>query len=205
MNDEDHAQESVSREQWDAEWSNHDPEETFVADEVLVAEVSGLPAGDALELACGDGRSAVWLAAQGWRVTAVDFSTVAVECGRAAAEEAGVTVDFVVSDVLRYEPAGLFDLVMVFYLHLAGDEQAELIRKMSGLVSSAGTLLYVGHEPSDEHMTQMGLAVPGPNEIVGMLDGFEEQRADIVPRQLTFDGETWDVRDVIVRARRLGE
>lgn len=197
--------ESVTRAQWDAEWTKHYPNDDAEADGVLVAEVLGLEPGVALELACGDGRSAVWLAAQGWRVTAVDFSTVAVERGRKAAAEAGVGVDFVVSEVLGYRPAGLFDLVMVFYLHLAGDEQAELLRKMAALVTVDGTLLYVGHDPEDEDMTQMGLAVPGPDEIVGLLDGFEVERADIVPRQLSFDGATWDVRDVIVRARRLAE
>jgi SAM-dependent methyltransferase len=202
---EAHSQGSITRAQWDDEWTKHHPDDEGSADEVLVAEVSGLEPGRALELACGEGSSAVWLATQGWQMTAVDFSTVAVGRGRKAAAEAGVTVDFLVSDVLSYRPAGLFDLVMVFYLHLAGNQQADLIRKMSDLVAVGGTLLYVGHDPSDEDMTQMGLAVPGPDEIVGLLGGFEADRADIVPRRLSFDGETWDVRDVIVRARRLAE
>jgi SAM-dependent methyltransferase len=202
MDQEDHTQGSVTRAQWDAEWAKHHPDDGADADGVLVAEVSGLEPGTALELACGEGASAVWLATQGWQVTAVDFSDVAVDRGRTAAREAGVTVDFVVSDVRSYQPNGVFDLVMVFYLHLAGSEQAEFVRKLSGLVTPGGTLLYVGHDPSDEDMTQMGLAVPGPNEVTELLVGFEIDRADITPRQLSFDSETWDVQDVIVRARR---
>jgi len=200
-----HSRGSLTRAQWDAEWAEHHPDGGGDADSVLQAEVSGLEPGSALELACGEGRSAVWLATLGWQVTAVDFSTIALDRGRKAAAEAGVAVDFVVSDVLTYRPDRQFDLAMVFYLHLTGNEQAELVRKMSGLVAPGGTLLYVGHDPSDEQMTQMGLAVPGPDEVVGLLDGFEVDRADIIPRRLSFDGETWDVRDVIVRARRLAE
>lgn len=199
---EAHSRGSITRAQWDDEWAKHHPDDGAGADEVLVAEVSGLEPGTALELACGEGASAVWLATQGWQVTAIDFSDVAVDRGRTAAREAGVTVGFVVSDVRSYQPNGVFDLVMVFYLHLAGSEQAELVRKLSGLVAPGGTLLYVGHDPSDEDMTQMGLAVPGPNEVTELLDGFEIDRADITPRQLSFDAETWDVQDVIVRARR---
>src|SRR3954466_14110312 len=81
----------------------------------VATEVGDLPPGRALDLACGEGRNAIWLAERGWTVTAVDFSDVAVEKGRSRNPD----VDFRVADVLELEPdEQAYDLVIVFYLQL---------------------------------------------------------------------------------------
>ncbi len=78
----------------------------------LVEEVEHMPPGRALDLACGEGRNALWLAAQGWEVTAVDFSAVGLAKGRRLATERGIRANFVEADVLTWDPpARAFDLV----------------------------------------------------------------------------------------------
>ena len=78
-----------------------------------------LPAGRALDLACGEGRNAIWLARRGWTVTGVDFSDTAIAKARHLAEKAQVSVNWVCEDVIDWEPeADSFDLVVICYLHL---------------------------------------------------------------------------------------
>src|SRR6202023_3935651 len=82
----------------------------------LVEEISGLRPGRALDLGTGEGRNAVWLAEQGWRVTAVDFSRVARDRGAAIAQRNGVDVEWVLADLTQYRPAAAaFDLCVILY------------------------------------------------------------------------------------------
>lgn len=74
------------------------------SDEILVAQVEGLTPGRALEVGCGTGGNALWLARRGWEVTALDYSAVAVEKGSRMAVEQAVDVDFVVADASAYQP-----------------------------------------------------------------------------------------------------
>jgi len=102
-----------------------------------------LPPGSALDIACGEGRNAIWLARQGWAVTAVDFSAVAIDKGKALASD--VDVKWVVADVTTYEPDGLFDLVMIFYLHLPRDPLAAAFKRAVSALAPGGTLFGVVH------------------------------------------------------------
>src|SRR6188508_206246 len=96
----------------------------------LVAEVSDLQPGRALDLACGSGRNAVWLARQGWQATGVEFSDVALEQARGLAAERGVEADWLEADLREWEPpAGAFDLVAVLYLQLPADELEPILRR----------------------------------------------------------------------------
>ena len=82
----------------------------------LVAEVSELSPGRALDVGCGEGADAIWLAQQGWTITAIDVSDVAVGRAREGAERADVTVEWMCGDVLQSPfPVGSFDLVSVQY------------------------------------------------------------------------------------------
>jgi SAM-dependent methyltransferase len=80
--------------------------------------VDGLTPGRALDLACGEGRNAVWLATEGWDATGVDFSTTGLEKAARLAETNNVTVEWICADVTNWEPTAPFDLVAVFYLQL---------------------------------------------------------------------------------------
>src|SRR3954467_4943123 len=95
----------------------------------LVAELlAGLPPGDAVDLAAGEGRHALWLAGLGWRGAAGDFSDVGLARGREQPGAAHVTWE--VADVLEWTaPAESLDLVLVAYLHLPEDDTVALFQR----------------------------------------------------------------------------
>jgi SAM-dependent methyltransferase len=105
--------------------------------------VSGWAPGRAVDLGAGEGRHALWLAEQGWRVTAVDFSAVGLAKGEAEAGRRGLSVDWVVADVRSWQPpdGAAYDLVLVAYLHLAEDVFARTARWLA----PGGALVVVGH------------------------------------------------------------
>jgi 2-polyprenyl-3-methyl-5-hydroxy-6-metoxy-1,4-benzoquinol methylase len=119
----------------------------------LTAGTGGLRPGLALDAGCGHGSDALWLAARGWRVTAVDFSATALAHARSTAEALGADVaervDWVEGDLTTWTPQpGRYDLVACLYLHVAGSV-AEMVRRMAAGVAPGGTLFLVGHRPID--------------------------------------------------------
>ena len=113
----------------------------------LPPEVADLTPGTAVDLACGEGRNAVWLAKQGWTVTGVDFSDVGVEKGRKLAADNGVEATWVVADATTWEPPTKgFDLVAVFYLQLAAEERRASMETAVRALGVGGTLVLVGHD-----------------------------------------------------------
>ena len=115
----------------------------------FVAEATGqLPPGRALDLACGEGRNAIWLAQRGWDVTALDFSARGVERGRQAATEAGVEVTWVVGDALTHDLPEV-DLVVVAYLQLEPSERRTALRRGWAAVAPGGHLFVVAHDSSN--------------------------------------------------------
>jgi SAM-dependent methyltransferase len=125
----------------------------------LVASLLGdLPPGDAVDLAAGEGRHALWLAERGWRVTAVDFSPVGLGRGR---EQPGADrVSWVTADVLAWTaPEASLDLVLVAYLHLPEPDTLGLLERAVGWLRPGGRLLVLGHDVANiEH------GVGGPQE-----------------------------------------
>jgi SAM-dependent methyltransferase len=119
----------------------------------LTSELSGLTPGRALDAGCGHGSDALWLAAHGWQVRAVDFSAAALAHARSTAQAAGADVagrvDWVEADLATWNPGpGHFDLVVCLYVHVAGSVQ-EMVRRVGAGVAPGGTLLLVGHRPID--------------------------------------------------------
>jgi SAM-dependent methyltransferase len=119
----------------------------------LVGEVEGLAPGRALDAGAGHGAETLWLAARGWRVTAVDFSATALEHARGVAERLGAEVaarvEWVEGDLGVWRPAaGAYDLVTCLYVHVAGSV-VEMVRRLASGVAPGGTLLLVGHRPVD--------------------------------------------------------
>ena len=109
--------------------------------------VAGQRPGTALELAAGSGTNAVWLAEQGWRTTAVDWSPVGLANGRAKAAAAGVEVEWLERDLFAWSPpVRSFDLVVIVYLHVPPDERATIYPRAAAAVASGGRLLVVGHD-----------------------------------------------------------
>ncbi|HWS45795.1 MAG TPA: class I SAM-dependent methyltransferase [Acidimicrobiia bacterium] len=139
---------------WDARYAEHqmrhDRDGTLWGVEpnrFVARDLAGLPPGRALDLACGEGRNAIWLAERGWQVTAVDFSSVAIDRGRELAEHRGVTVDFVVADLLSWVPEPEhYDLVVLAYLQLPDDERRAVFGRAARAVAAGGTLYVLAHD-----------------------------------------------------------
>jgi 2-polyprenyl-3-methyl-5-hydroxy-6-metoxy-1,4-benzoquinol methylase len=173
----------------------------------LVAEVGDLPPGRALDLACGAGRNAVWLAERGWRVTGADFSDVALANARGLAAERGVEVEWVDADLLEWEaPPRSFDLVVVLYLQLPADERRSVLDRAAGAVAPGGTILVVGHDLENLNGGWGGPKDPRvlftAEDVAAELPGLEIEKAERVLRAVeTEEGEAQAI-DALVRARR---
>ena len=112
----------------------------------LIAELlANLPPGDAVDLAAGEGRHALWLADRGWRVTAVDFSSVGLDRGRQQPGSDRVT--WAAADVLTWSaPPASLDLVLVAYLHLPQADTRDVLSRAVGWLRPGGRLLVLGHD-----------------------------------------------------------
>jgi len=197
---------SMGSADWDRRYAGRELLWTARPNRFLVAETEALAPGRALDLACGEGRNAVWLAERGWRVTAVDFSGVALAKGRELAAARGVAVDWVRADLLEHrpEPYG-FDLVAILYLQLTAPERRTVLRRAADAVAPGGTLVLVAHDSSNLDHGCGGPQSPSvlytPADVAADLDGsgLALERADVVERPVEGEGVALDA---LVRARR---
>jgi SAM-dependent methyltransferase len=177
------------------------------------AETTDLPPGRALDVACGEGRNAVWLAQKGWAVTGVDFSCVALEKARRVAAHRGVEVEWVEADLLDWTPLpDSFDLVLIMYLHLPAEQRSKVYARAASALTPGGTLLVVGHalpNLTDGHGGPKDPAVLfTPDDVVadladlGGLGEIRIERAELVRRTVDTDAGPVEAIDVLVRASR---
>jgi SAM-dependent methyltransferase len=197
----------VEREDWNRKHGEAGPLFGVEPNRFLVAEVENLAPGRALDLACGAGRNAVWLAERGWTVTGADFSDVALTNARGLAAERGVEVEWVQADLRDWEPpAQAFDLVAVLYLQVPAEERRLALGRAAEAVASGGTLLVVGHDLENLNGGHGGPKDPRvlftPEDVAGELPGLEIEKAERVLRPVEIeDGEAQAI-DALVRARR---
>ena len=180
----------------------------------LVAEAADLPPGTALDVGCGEGADAVWLAARGWQVTAVDFAATALARAAAGAatagEEVAARIEWVRADVTQWTPEpGAFDLVSAQFMHLPTEQRRALFGRLADAVRPGGQLLLVGHDFSD--IAAGAHRPPEPDrfftadEVAASLDPatWEVVVAETRPRPAhQHEGEHIQVRDAVVRARK---
>ncbi|WP_131745883.1 class I SAM-dependent methyltransferase [Frankia sp. Cppng1_Ct_nod] len=133
--------------QWDRRHAGTGLLWTAEPNQVVIEQLTALTPGRALDLACGEGRNAVWLATRGWRVTGMDFSEVAIRKARELSRRFDVTPDWIHADVLEWTPApGSYDLVTICYLHLPAAERRAVLRRAAHALVPGGTLLVLGHD-----------------------------------------------------------
>lgn len=178
----------------------------------LVAEAAGLAPGRALDVGCGEGADARWLAERGWHVTAVDISTTALERAAANAAQAQVAgrIDWIHSDLRRQPPAvDAYDLVSSQYLQLPGEARRNLFGALAAAVAPGGTLLIVGHDPSGLPTAAHQMHFPDmmftASEVAASLDRtrWEVLAAEARPRTRAGpDGRDIAIDDAVLVARR---
>ena len=194
---------------WDARYAEKDRWWSGEVNATLVAETEALPAGRALDVGCGEGADAIWLASRGWVVEGFDISQVALDRAAAAAAEAGVEVTWRGVDILESPPpAGAFDLVTVHYPALPKTPGDDAVRALVSAVAPGGTLLVVGHDFSAHGGHHGGFDAADfvqPPDVAAHLEGDDGWTIEVLetrPRTPPPGFQGPDVPDVVLRARR---
>lgn len=183
--------------------------------ETLVNQVHNLTVGTALDLGCGEGGDALWLARQGWKVTGVDVSPTALARAQSQAEESNLDITWVAADLATWVPEGSFDLVLAFFLHSPVNfPRATIYSRAAQAVKVGGRLLIVGHatpppwsrrhhDDADEHPPRF----PSPEETLteaGINESWRIVTAGEVPRLVEGpEGEETTIYDSVIHAQRL--
>src|SRR4249919_3698568 len=123
---------------WDQRYAETELVWSSTPNQFVERELAGLPVGRALDLACGEGRNAIWLASLGWQVTGVDFSPVAIDKARRLSS----AVDWVVADALTWTGRG-YDLAVLAYLQLTAGERRTAVLNAWNALQPGGRLLVV--------------------------------------------------------------
>ena len=196
--------------EWDAKYSERDaPKWSGRPNGRLVAEVADLAPGRALDVGCGEGADAIWLAQSGWKVTAVDISDVALGRAREAAELAGAVVEWVCGDALQTPfPAHSFDLVSMQYPAVPKAAGEAAVLALLDTVRPGGLLLAVYHDLDHEHREHMKSRGIDPADYVGaddlyrlLGDEFTVELNGVEPR-IDPPADNPHIADIVLRARR---
>ncbi|PBC46836.1 class I SAM-dependent methyltransferase [Rhodococcus sp. ACS1] len=192
---------------WDERYSQSELVWGAPPNAVVVEQVTALPRGRALDLACGEGRNAHWLATRGWEVTGLDYSAVALDKARRVAAEAPRSVrerlEYRVADVTGSDLGGEYDLVLMIYLHLAPEERLEVVNRAISALKPDGILMILGHDAVN---LSQGVGGPQdieilytPDDLVTMLDG--RLNVDVAERRFR-ETDAGTAIDALLVARR---
>lgn len=207
---------SFDKSYWDQIWTGDRAESmsTGEPNPHLIREAGGLPPGTAIDAGCGAGAEAIWLARQGWKVTAADLAGAALAFGEERATAASVAgkVHWVQADLATWEPKEQYDLVTTHYAHPEMPQLA-FYDRIASWVASRGTLLIVGHLHHDDHSTEHGDKQSHPpasasataTAITARLDASVWEIATAEESQRTMTGPSGHltaIHDVVVRATR---
>lgn len=188
-------------------WSGH-------VNAAVARELADVPPGTALDLGCGEGADALWLAARGWAVTAVDISANALAVAAEQAEQQGLAggIHWVRADLSTWQPPGTFDLVSAAFLHSpVAFARDEVLRRATDAVAPGGRLLVVGHGAFPSQMTHADRShdtapLPSPDEVLAALrlaQGWTVETNALVGRETVGpDGQPLTIVDTVLRVRR---
>jgi SAM-dependent methyltransferase len=195
--------------EWDERYASAEQVWSGRPNGALVAEVAGLRPGRALDVGCGEGADVVWLAQQGWDVTGLDVSQVALDRAAMHARQAGASVRWVHADLVQAQlPAGAFDLVSAQYPALLRTPGDDAERALLAAVAPGGTLLVVHHADIDPEEAKARGFDPaddvGPADVAALLgDGWRVEVDEKRPREITGGAGAHHTHDLVLRARRL--
>ena len=206
--------ELLTQEFWDERYGSAEQLWSGNPNQRLVEQVADLASGLALDVGCGEGGDAIWLAARGWQVVGLDVSPVALE--RAArhavqvGDEVATRITWQQADILSWTPPpGQYDLVSAHFIHLPSAARESLHRRLAAAVRSGGTLLIVGHHPSDLETSAHRMNLPDfmytAEQVAATLDPDEwEIVVAGAPEREVRDpeGRPITIRDAVLRARR---
>lgn len=190
-------------------WTSMPPHPLVLAELTRLSPAQAPAGAAALDLGAGVGRHALWLAARGWAVTAVDFSATALAHARARAAEMGLSVRTVEADLAGYRaPEAGFRLALISYVHPGAADRAAMLAHASRALAPGGALIVVGHHMDN---IEAGVAGPGdpdvmytPDRLVAALPGMRVERAEQVPHTILTDSGPQEAYAVVLRAVRPG-
>ncbi len=195
---------------WDERYAASDRVWSAGPNEFVEEACAGLEPGRAIDLAAGEGRNALWLAARGWDATAVDYSAVAIDRARTTADERGVPLRSEVADLETYVPQeGSYELVVIAYLHLPAPDSKAILARAAAAVAPGGRLVVVGHDRTNlEHGIggpQDPAVLTSPADIVSEISpSLLVQRAEVVDREVSTDDGPRFAKDTLVVSIRPG-
>jgi 2-polyprenyl-3-methyl-5-hydroxy-6-metoxy-1,4-benzoquinol methylase len=150
----------VDADDWDARYASQ-PMVWSAGPNALFAELTaGWTPGRALDVACGEGRTAIWLAERGWDVRAVDFSSAGIAKGRERAAAQGLQIDWQVDDVQTADLGSGYDLVALLYLQLPHEQMAGIVGRCVEALAPGGRLVVIAHDV--DNVTR---GVGGPQDV----------------------------------------
>ncbi|WP_405059284.1 class I SAM-dependent methyltransferase [Kribbella sp. NBC_01505] len=202
---------TTAEEHWDARYAESTRIWSGKPNAALVVEVAGLTPGRALDLGSGEGGDAIWLAQQGWQVTAVDVSPIALGRAEQHAKEAGVDeqIEWQHHELGKSFPTGTFDLVSAQFLHSTIDlPREQILRQAAQAVAAGGILLVEGHLEFPDKARHDGHAdvhFPTPAEVaadLGLGDDWEILTSAAHDSVKVIDGNEVHYQDGTLKARR---
>jgi Fe2+ or Zn2+ uptake regulation protein/predicted O-methyltransferase YrrM len=172
-------QRRMAMERWNDRYAGRDYLWDVGPNQFVERHLGGLRPGTAIDLAAGEGRNAVWLAEQGWRVTAVDFSQLGLDKADRLATDRGVAdrVETVNADALTFKPPGLVDLVVIAYLQIPAARQRTALEHAMTWLRPGGTLFVVAHDRSN---IERGCGGPSDPGLCYELDASQDAMAGAV-------------------------
>lgn len=194
---------------WDAMYAERAAVWSGEPNPQLVSEASSLSPGKALDVGCGEGADAIWLAQRGWSVTAVDISSVALDRARNHAKSSGAKINFVRADLVTNPPdPRSYDLVSAQFFHISDPPRTTLVQSLGEAVSPGGRLLVVGHQfddmEDDEEHAHMRDRIHTVDEIIAMFPraGWSVEVSETRERRGMHHAEMTDMVDTVVMLRR---
>ena len=197
---------------WEGHYQGHERRWSGKPNPALVDVAGSLPAGTALDLGCGEGGDAIWLAGLGWRVTAVDVSATALDRASTKATRVGVEglIDFQQHDLAHTFPGGAFDLVSAQYLQSPIEFPRErVLQAAARAVAPGGLLLVVTHASAPSwSWANPNTRFPTPEEALAALEldpkPWRTERLGAPERETTGpNGQSATVTDNVIALRRL--